>query len=258
MGRQRHAGLHNQFHGVAKDQDSYKEQQRTSRPMEETPRFSNCEKRHKRTETYDGDDQDGNCNSPIGRLDVWSDHHTSSSDTENHNPREKFESLPSSRRVRHRSESLLYQGNGTITRTSAIPPPLDILKKRTSAGQIHSTYYDDQQNSTRGVLQRRHQSLSGSAHDLKGSCGDISSPKAFGSGTLFGASLGFLGSSGSLTDIHAKMWSVRSVIILTIIKSTCVYYNACSSVCPWTHPCYHKNATVYLIARSHIWLFIVK
>lgn len=182
VGRQKRAGL---LRSASEEHDSYQEQQRISGVKAVSPWFSSGERRQEYTETFHGSEVDENCNSPIGRLDVWND-------TDDHSPKED---LQSSRRVRHKSESILYQGGRMISKMAVIPPPLDILKKRTSVGHSHSSSQDEQ----------GHLNSSGNIHDMKGSCENISSSKTYGSGTLFGASLGFIGSSDNLADIHAKM-----------------------------------------------------
>ena len=90
--------------------------------------------------------------------------------------------------MRHKSESL------QTNKLAAIPPPLDILKKRASVGNTHPTYQGDQPISTRVTLQKQqHVNLSGDSNDSS----DNISSKIFCSGTIFGT---VLGSSGNLTE----------------------------------------------------------
>ena len=142
--------------------------------------FSNRNgKRQVPTEVFDIDE---NCNSPIGRLDVWSDHRRGSYDSEISS--KENSSLVQAARVRHRSESLVSDRSTKI----AVPPPLDILKKRASASATNQDQYASPTRDTN-----------------KDSNGNISSPKSFGSGTLFSASLGFLGSPDHLRNVNANM-----------------------------------------------------
>ena len=154
-----------------------------------SPHFGNATK--ETSDVYDGDREfEKGSKSPMGRLDTWSNRHSFGKERDEWSSKE-------------RSKSLSYgqshlQRNKVIPSNTAIPPPIDVLKKRTS---VTNAFHDDQLGSGR----RRHSS-SGSMHDMRSdSMGDLSSPKALDSGALFGASLGFLGSSGSLNDIHAKM-----------------------------------------------------
>lgn len=156
-----------------------------------SPHFG--ERRLDQGDLYNGEDVDNNCNSPIGRLDVWSNRRRS--EDESWNSMERSKSLSY-------GKPQCYQTDRGVTQNTVIPPPLDILKKRASVSNAH---YDDRSNSSRESLKRRSGST-GSMQDLKAdSISDPSSPKALDSGTLFGASLGFLGSSGSLNDIHSNM-----------------------------------------------------
>ncbi len=135
--------------------------------------------RHEQEDLCNGQDVDGgDRNSPVGRLDTWSSNRW----------KERSKSVSHSKHHNHRGDRG-SSGNATI------PPPLDVLKKRTSvSGDPHCD-----------PMKKRHSST-GSLQDLKAdSVSDLTSPKALDSGALFGASLGFLGSSGSLNEIHAKM-----------------------------------------------------
>jgi len=155
-----------------------------------SPHLGNAaEERTTTKDVYNDGEFDTGSKSPMGRLDMWSDRRSFGNEND--------------WSFKERSKSLSYsqsqlQKKAGISGSTAIPPPLDMLKKRTS---VVNALHGDQFGSA-----KRSHSSSGSMHDMKSdSTGDLSSPKALDSGALFGASLGFLGSSGSLNDIHAKM-----------------------------------------------------